>query len=84
MLSYFQKQYGNWSSEGGLYVTSEPKWERRHDLEGINFRTVNVEMAPFTNKMDPVPGRPQPFEWEMEGGIFTDVFHKFQVVFSKW
>ena len=75
----FQNIYGKWSSEVGLDVTSQQKWDRRKDLEGINFDIVNVGIAPYTNRMDPIPGKP--YEFEMEGGMFTDLFHEFQVLF---
>ena len=58
-------------------VVNEQKWRRRQDLEGVHFKIVTLPIFPYVNQMTPIPGKLN--EFEMEGGLYAEIFHGLQV-----
>ena len=60
-----------------MNVTTEQKWRRRQNLEGVNFKIVTLPVFPYVNQMTPIPGKLN--EFEMEEGMYAEIFHGLQV-----
>ena len=60
-----------------MNVVAEQKWRRRQNLKGIHFKIVALPVFPYVNKLTPIPGKLN--EFEMEEGMYAEIFHGLQV-----